>query len=338
MKAIVCEQYGAPDVLQLQQVEQAVPKDNEILVKIHTTTVTSVDCRVRGLNTPKGFKLLMRLALGINRPRQAILGSELAGTVAAIGANVSQFQVGDPVFAFTDTRMGCYAEYICVPATGAVVRKPVNLSFAEAAALSFGGTTALYFLHKANLQGGEKILINGASGSVGTAVVQLAKHIGAEVTGVCSTANTALVKSLGADHVIDYTQEDFTQQDETYHVIFDTTGRVSYARSKPILRAGGRLVLVAASLPEMLAIPWVAMGGNRKIIAGAAFGDAKALHFLANLALTGKYRPVIDRCFPFEQIVAAHRYVESGRKRGNVVITMPDCAVIPSGEAVFDGM
>ncbi|WGZ94844.1 MAG: NAD(P)-dependent alcohol dehydrogenase [Candidatus Thiothrix putei] len=321
MKAIVCKQYGSPEVLQWQHVEKPVPKDNEILIKIHTTTVTSADCRVRGLNTPKGFRLLMRLALGINRPRQAILGSELAGTVAAIGANVSRFQVGDPVFAFTDTRMGCYAEYTCLPEKGAIVRKPANLSFAEAAALSFGGTTALHFLRKAKLQSGDKILINGASGGVGTAAVQLAKHFGAEVTGVCSTTNLALVKSLGVDHVIDYTQEDFTQQNTTYHVILDTTGNVSYAHCKAALKAGGRLVLVAASLPEMLAIPWGAMTGNKRLITGVAFGDAKALSFLADLALKGKYRPVIDRCFPFEQIVAAHRYVDSGRKKGNVVVT-----------------
>lgn len=321
MKAIVCEQYGSPEVLHLQHLENPAPKDNEILIKIHTTTVTSADCRVRGLNTPKGFRLLMRLALGIQRPRQPVLGSELAGTVAAIGKNISKFQVGDPVFAFTDTRMGCYAEYACLPENSAVVCKPVNLSFAEAAALSFGGTTALHFLRKANLQKGEKILINGASGGVGTAAVQLARYFGAEITGVCSTANMALVKSLGADHVIDYKQEAFNQQDAAYDVIFDTTGRVSYTHCNAALKAGGRLVLAAASLPEMLAIPWVAATSNKKIIAGSAFGDAKALNFLADLALEGKYRPVIDRCFPFEQIVAAHRHVEQGHKKGNVVVT-----------------
>lgn len=322
MKAILCEKYGSPDVLQLKEIDKPIPKDNEILIKLHNTSVTSGDCRVRGLNTPKGFKLLMRLALGFNRPRQAILGSELSGAVEAIGAAVSQFKVGDAVVAFTDMKMGCYADYACLAEDKAVVHKPTNLSFVEATALSFGGTTALHFLKKTKLQSGETVLINGASGGVGTALVQLAKQLGAEVTGVCSSANVDLVKSIGADMVINYTQEDFTRQKNAYDVIIDTTGNVSYAACKAVLKEKGRLALVAASMPQMLKALSGALTSKHKVVMEPAFGDAEALQYLADLAQQGQYRPVIDRVFPFEQMVEAHRYVEAGHKRGNVVITL----------------
>lgn len=245
---------------------------NDIESRQHkvATTVTSGDCRVRGLNTPAGFGLIMHLVLGVSRPRQPILGTELAGNIEAVGTDVSKFQVGDRVFAYTDTGMGCYAEYKCMPQDGAVVRIPSNVTFEEAAAMSFGGTTALHFLREAKLRNGEKVLINGASGGVGTAAIQLAKHFGAEVTGVCSTANVDLVRSLGADHVIDYTVEDFTQNGETYHVILDTAGTGRYSRSKASLEEGGRLLLVLAGLPDMLPIPWVWMTSSKKIIAGPA--------------------------------------------------------------------
>ena len=322
MKAIVYERYGPPEVLQLKEVEKPTPKDNEVLIKTHATTVTSGDWRVRSLNVPAGFGLIMRLVFGISRPKQPILGTELAGVIESVGKDVSKFKVGDQVFAFSDAAMGCYAEYKCMPEDGAVALKPSNLTYDEAAALSFGGTTALDFFRRGKLQSGERVLVNGASGGVGTAAVQLAKHFGADVTGVCSTANVELVRSLGASHVIDYTKEDFTQNGETYDVIVDTVGTAPFSRSKASLKEGGRLLLVLAGLPDMLQIPWVSMTSSKKIIAGPATGRAEDLRFLAELAEAGEFKPVIDRRYPFEQIAEAHRYVDTGRKKGNVVITL----------------
>lgn len=230
MKAIVYERYGPPEVLQLKEVEKPAPKNNEVIINTHAATVTSGDWRVRSLNVPFGFGLIMRLVFGISRPKQPILGSELAGVVETVGKDVSKFKVGDPVFAFSDAAMGCHAEYKCMAEDGAVVPKPSSLTFEEAAALSFGGTTALDFLRRAKLQSGERVLVNGASGAVGTAAVQLAKYFGAIVTGVCSTANVELVRSLGATHVIDYTQQDFTRNGETYDVIVDTVGTAPFFR------------------------------------------------------------------------------------------------------------
>ncbi len=231
MKAVVYEKYGPPEVLQLKELEKPTPQDNEVLIKISATTVTSGDWRVRSLITPLGFGLIMRLVLGISKPKQPILGSELAGVVESVGKAVSKFKVGDAVFAFSDFAMGCYAEYKCMPQDGAVALKPPNLSFDEAAALSFGGSTALSFIRRGKLQRGESVLVNGASGGVGTAAVQLAMHFGAEVTGVCSAANAELVRAIGARHVIDYTQEDFTQNGVTYDVIVDTVGTAPFSRS-----------------------------------------------------------------------------------------------------------
>lgn len=323
MKAIVYTEYGPPDVLQFKEVAKPIPKDNEVLIKIHATTVTAGDWRVRSLDVPFGFGLLARLALGVFRPRQPILGSELAGTVEAVGKDVKKFKVGDPVFAFSGVGMGCHAEYKCMPENGAVVLKPTNLTYDEAAALSFGGTTALDFFRRAKLQKGERVLVNGASGAVGTAAVQLAKHFGAHVTGICSTANLELVKSLGANQVIDYTQEDFTKNGETYDIIVDTAGTAPFSRSKASLKKDGRLLLVLSSLLEMIRAPWVSMTSSKRVIAGPAAERPDDLHFLAKLAQTGEFKPVIDRRYPFNQIVEAHRYVDSGRKRGNVVITFP---------------
>jgi NADPH:quinone reductase-like Zn-dependent oxidoreductase len=320
MKAMLCTHYGAPEVLQLQELTTHTPKPNELLIKLHNTTVTSGDCRVRGLNVPRGFKPIMRLALGFNGPRQPILGSELAGMVEAIGAQVTQFKVGDAVFAFTDAKMGCYAEYICLPETAVVLPKPANLSFAEAAALSFGGSTALHFLTKAKLQRGDQVVINGASGCVGSAAVQLAKQLGAHVTAVCSTANVPMMQALGADQVIDYTQTDFTQQSQTYDFILDTTGKVTYANCKAVLKPKGRLALIAADLPEMLKSFWFNLSSKHQVLAGPAFGNLDALKELADLASQGQYHPVIDQSFPFTQLVEAHRYVDAGHKKGNVVI------------------
>ena len=322
MKAIVYERYGPPEVLQMKEVEKPTPKDNEVLIKSHATTVTSGDWRVRSLNVPAGFGFIMRLVFGISKPKQPILGSELAGVVESVGKDVRNFKIGDQVFAFSDASMGCHAEYKCMPQDGAVVLKPPSLSYDEAAALSFGGTTALDFLRRGKLQRGESVLVNGASGGVGTAAVQLAKHFGADVTGVCSTANVELVRSLGARHVIDYTKEDFTQNGETYDVIVDTTGTAPFSRSKASLKERGRLLMVLAGLPDMLQIPWVSMTSTKKLIAGPAAVRAEDLRFLAGLAEAGEFKPVIDRRYPFEQIAEAHRYVDTGRKKGNVIITL----------------
>ena len=322
MKVVVYERYGPPEVLQFKEVEKPTPKDNEVLIKAHATTVTSGDWRVRSLNVPAGFGLIMRLVFGVSRPKQPILGTELAGVIESIGKDVKKFKVGDQVFAFSDAAMGCHAEYKCMPEDGAVALKPFNLTYDEAAALSFGGTTALDFFRRAKLQSEERVLVNGASGGVGTAAVQLAKHFGADVTGVCSTANEELVRSLGASHVIDYTKEDFTQNSETYDVIVDTVGTAPFSRSKASLKKGGRLLMVLCGLPDMLQIPWVSMTSSKKVIAGPAVGRAEDLRFLAGLAEAGEFKPVIDRRYSFEQIADAHRYVDTGRKKGNVVITL----------------
>lgn len=320
MKVIAYTKYGPPDVLQLKEIAKPTPTDDEVLIRIHATTVTSGDRRVRSLDVPFGFGLLSHLFFGVSGPRQPILGSELAGEVESVGKDVRNFEVGDQVFAFTGAQMGCYAEYKCMRADAAVALKPANLSYDEAAAMSFGGTTALSFFQRAKLRTGERVLVNGASGGVGTAAVQLAKHFGAEVTGVCSTANLELVMSLGADHVIDYTTDDFTANGETYDIIVDTAGTAPFSRSAPSLKEGGRLLLVLGALPDMLQIPWVSLTSSKTVIAGPAGERVDDLRFLASLAEAGEFTPVIDRWYPFEEAAEAHRYVDTGRKKGNVVI------------------
>lgn len=322
MKAVVYESYGSPDVLELREVDKPAPRDNEILIKTYATTVTVGDCRVRSLNMPVGFGLIARLVLGVSKPRQSILGAELAGQIESVGKNVKKFKAGDAVFAYTGASLGCHAQYKCMPEDGAVVFKPANLSFDEAAAISSGGTTALDFFKRAKLQRGEKVIVIGASGSVGAAAVQLARHFGAVVTGVCSSANMAWVKALGATHVIDYTQEDFTRNGETYDLIVDTAGTAPYARSKDSLTKTGRLLLVLCGLPGLLHAPWVSMTSGRKVIAGPAAGRVEDLRFLAKLAEAGEFKAVIDRRYPFEKMADAHRYVDAGHKKGNVIITL----------------
>lgn len=321
MKAFVATKYGSPDVLRLEDVEKPIPGDNEVLIRVRATTVTSADWRGRSLTAPTGFGLMFRLFFGVFKPRQPILGTELAGEVESVGKDVTRFRVGDPVFAFSDS-MGCHAEYKSMPEDRAVALKPPNLTFEEAAAISFGGTTALQFFRHGKIQSGEKVLINGASGGVGTAAVQLAKHFGAEVTGVCSTANLEMVKSIGADKVIDYTSEDITESGETYDIIVDTAGTISVSRGKNMLKQDGRFLLVSGTLPDMLQIPWVSMTSSKKIIAGPVKGSQEDLHFLAELAEAGQFKPVIDRRYSFEHMADAHRYVDKGHKKGNVVITL----------------
>jgi NADPH:quinone reductase-like Zn-dependent oxidoreductase len=318
---MVYDRYGPPEVLQLREVEKPVPRADEVLIRIRATTVTSADHRARSLDVPAGFGPVARLVFGVLGPRQPILGSELAGDVEAVGKDVTTFEVGDPVFAFGSVRMGCHAEYRCMRADGLVARKPAHLDYEQAAALSFGGTTALHFLRRAGLRSGESVLVNGASGAVGSACVQLARHLGAEVTGVCGPGNVELVRSLGAAHVVDYTREDFTRSERTYDVIVDTAGTAPTSRSRASLGDRGRLVLVLASLPDMLGSPWVSMTSRRKVIAGVPSVSQEDLRHLAALAEAGAFTPVVDRRYPFEQLAEAHRYVDTGRKRGNVVVT-----------------
>jgi NADPH:quinone reductase-like Zn-dependent oxidoreductase len=320
MKAFIYKRYGGPEVLQLSEINKPVPLHNEVLVKIYATTVTAADWRLRSLKIPFGFKFIFRLIFGFNKPKRSILGMELAGVVEAVGVTVSKFKVGDAVFAFNDVNMGCYCEYKCLPEDGAIAIKPAQLSFEEAAALSFGATTALSFLTRASIKPGDSLLINGASGSVGTAAIQLAKHFGAEVTAVCSSTNLKLVRNLGADYSIDYMQSNFCQNGKKYDLIMDTAGTASYSRCKVSLKEGGRLLMVLASLQEILRIPWVSLISDMKLIACPAVGAAEDLRFLAKLAEIGIFKPVIYRTYAFEQLVEAHHYVDTGRKKGNVVI------------------
>jgi NADPH:quinone reductase-like Zn-dependent oxidoreductase len=322
VKAVVCRKYGPPDVLEITDMPKPEAKANEVLIKVRATTVTSGDWRVRSGIVPRGFGMLARLFLGFSGPRQPILGTELAGDIEAVGRDVRRFKVGDSVFAFTGSKMGGYVEYKCLPEDGPLAPKPANLSYEEAAALSFGGATALVFLRKGKIQKGDKVLVNGASGGVGTAAVQLAKHFGAEVTGVSSTGSLELVKSIGVDKVIDYTKEDFTQSGLAYDIIVDTVGTAPFSRSGRSLKDDGRLLQVLGTLADALHAPCVAMTTRKRVIAGPASEDPEHVRFLARLAEAGELRPVIDRRYSFEQIAEAHHYVDAGHKRGNVVITV----------------
>ncbi|MEK4624009.1 NAD(P)-dependent alcohol dehydrogenase [Priestia sp. FSL P4-0332] len=302
MKAMVCTKYGKPDVLQLQEVEKPIPKENEILIKIYATTVTSGDCRVRSFNSPLLLWLPLRIVLGLRKPRKSILGVELAGEVEDVGKNVTRFKKGDQLFAMTGMKFGGYAEYICLPEKGTIAVKPENVTYKEAASISFGGTTALHFFRKGTIQTGQKVLIYGASGAVGTAAVQLANYYGAEVTGVCSAKNSELVKSLGADLVIDYQNENFTEKQERYDLIFDAVGKITKNQCKEALALNGRFVSVEGQ--------------------GIAKVQTKDLLLLKKLMEEGQIQSVIDRCYSLEQVPEAHEYVETGHKIGSVVVTL----------------
>jgi NADPH:quinone reductase-like Zn-dependent oxidoreductase len=326
MKAFICEKYGPPEVLLLKEVEMPVPKGNEVLIKVHATTVNAADCNVRGLSyIPTGLGFIAKMMLGFKKPKISIIGSVLAGKVEAVGDNVTSFKVGDEVYG-TGPELGAYAEYACRPEKGALARKPENINFEEAATVPYGALTALYFLREvAHIQRGQKILINGASGGVGVYAVQLARHFGAEVTGVCGTRNIEFVKSLGAVEVIDYTKEDPAQRNEQWDIVMDiVVGKTSYKRFKKSLTPKGYYLAVAGGLKDMLSMIRTSFGGGKKVKFGGGSGCEKKeyLDFLNDLIERGELKPVQDKCFPFEKLVDAHRYVEEGHKKGNIAVSI----------------
>lgn len=325
MKAILHTKFGPPDELQLKEIEKPIPKNNELLIKVHATTVTSTDCNVRNFTfVPGVFQLPARLFMfGVFKPRINILGIDLAGEIEAVGKEVKRFKVGDKVFGTPGITFGAHAEYTCVSEDRALAKKPANMTWEEAAAVFLGASTALFYLRdKGNIQAGHKILIYGASGAIGTYAVQLAKHFGAEVTGVCSTTNLEMVKSLGADKVIDYTKQDYTENGETYDLVLDTVGKTSFSRSKKSLKQNGVFLPVVMDLTELVQIIWTPITGGKRVKGGVAVESVEDLEFFKELFEEGKLKPVIDRCYPLEQTAEAFRYVEKGHKKGNVVITL----------------
>lgn len=309
MKAAICTKYGASEVIKIEEIQKPVPKDNEILIRVYTATVQTGDCKVRdligvassGVKYNPLIKTIMRLIMGYNRPRNPVLGTELCGIIEAVGKNVTKHKIGDEVIVMTDTKMGAHKEYVTWHEGKLIIDKPKNITREQAASISFGGTAALYFLRKADIKKGQTILINGASGAVGSAAVQLAKYFGAIVTGVCGSNNTELVKSVGADYVIDYTKEDFLNSKTQYDIIFDAVGVISKKACKKVLK------------PNALYV---------SVLKGMAMGKQTDLVFLKNLAEQSIFIPVIDKCYNLDEIAEAHKYVDSGHKKGNVIINI----------------
>jgi NADPH:quinone reductase-like Zn-dependent oxidoreductase len=337
MKAIVYEEYGSPDVLQVKEIEKPVQASNEIRIKIHAANVGYGDITARNFknipsrefNMPSLLWLPSRFMFGFNKPRTGILGAEFAGEIEAIGQDVSRFRVGDQVFAYVGQSMGANAEYRCMPEDGLVAIKPANMTYEEAATIPYGGIMALSILRKVNIQPGQSVLVNGASGGIGSLAVQLAKHYGAIVTGVCGTPRLEYVKSLGADKVVDYTQEDFTQSGETYDVIFDILGKSTFAQCKRALKPNGIYLLASFKMKKLVEMLWTSLtsmlfrrGRGKKVICAFASEKVDDLIFLKELAEEEKIKAIIDRCYPLEQTAQAHGYIEAGQKKGNVVISV----------------
>jgi NADPH:quinone reductase-like Zn-dependent oxidoreductase len=330
MKAVVYTEYGSPDVLHVKEVAKPALNDNEVLVRVQAAPVNFGDLLARNFKSvsprqfsmPIFFWLPARLAFGFRKPTKNILGSEFAGEVEAVGAAVTRFKPGDQVFGYRGQSMGAYAEYLCMPEGGMLALKPANMTFEEAATVPYGALTALSLLKKVNLQRGQKVLINGASGGIGSAAVQLAKYFGAEVTGVCGTPRLEFVKALGADKVIDYTREDFTRNGEAYDLIFDILGKSSLARGKRSLKPDGRYLFASFKMKHLVQMLWTKIAGSRKVICALSSEKTEDLTFIKELIEAGQYRAIIDKCYPLERAAEAHRYVESGCKAGSVVITM----------------
>ena len=330
MKAMVYTEYGPPNVLRLKEVETPAPKDNEILIRICATSVNVGDIWARNFReiSPRKFTMPLplwlpsRMYFGLTKPRINILGNEFAGQVESVGKDVKRFRKGDRVFGYRGQSMGTNAEYLCMPENGLVEIKPSNVSFEEAATVPYGALTALNLLRKVNIQSGQKILIHGASGGIGSAAIQLAKYYGAVVTGVCATPRLGFVKSLGADKVIDYTREDFTKNGETYDLIFDILGKSSFSRCKNSLKPNGRYLLASFKMTQVFQMLWTSITGDKKVICALSSENPNDLTFIKELMEAGKIKSIIDRRFPLNQIPEAHHYVENGHKKGNVVITI----------------
>jgi NADPH:quinone reductase-like Zn-dependent oxidoreductase len=326
MKAIIWTKYGPPDVLQLQDVDKPAPKDNEVLVKVHATTVTAGDCEMRSLKFPMYLSLLMRIFVGIRKPtRVTVIGQELAGEIEAVGKSVKRFKKGDQVFGSAGFSTGTYAEYVCLPEEhdeGVLAIKPSNMAYDEAAAVTTGSLEALHFLRKSNIQSGCQILINGAGGSIGTFGVQLAKHYGAEVTAVDSSGKLDMLSTIGADHVVDYAKEDFTKNGQTYDVIFDVVGKSPFSRSIRSLKDKGVYLLANPTPLKMIRGAWISRTSSKKVVFEITKQKTEDLIYIRELIEAEYIKTVIDRRYPLEQTANAHRYVETGRKKGNVVIAV----------------
>ncbi len=322
MKAAVYRKFGGPEVVKIEEVATPTPKKNEVLVRNHAATVSAADHRLRAKDVPKGLGYVVPLFLGVFAPRHKILGMDMAGTVEAIGVDVTRFKVGDEVVGMTGRKLSGHAEYVTMGADAAIALKPKNMSFEEAVTLPFGGLTALDYLQRLPVRAGHKVLVNGASGAVGTAAVQLAKHFGAHVTGVCSGGNRDLVLSLGADEVIDYTIEDFTKNGKTYDAIVECVGNAPFSRVENSIKSGGALLFVIADLKSMLSAKRYSKRSGKLVTAADWKQTREAMEYLVKLAESGEFRAVIDETYPFEEIVLAHRYVDTGHKVGNVVVTI----------------
>jgi NADPH:quinone reductase-like Zn-dependent oxidoreductase len=326
MFAYTYTKYGAPEVLQKTEVAKPTPKPDEVLIKIYATTVSSGDWRARSLTMPKGLGLVGRLVFGVRRPRKSVLGTEFSGVIETVGADVTEYTPGDAVIGFPGASFGAHAEYIVMPANGKLTFKPDHINFEDAAAIPFGGTTAYDFLvNKADIKAGEDVLINGASGATGTACVQIAKHLGANVTAVCSGKNARMVQEIGADRVIDYTMQDFTDEGPQYDAVVDTVATAPFSRTKYSLRPGGRMVMIAGKTSDMIFGGLMAKFQGKRMIGGVAKESPEILKAVVRLAADGVFQPVIDRCYAFDDMRAAHRHVDTGHKKGNVVV-----AIVPS--------